>query len=156
MKVVLASVMPLCSLSIDRESACGEDGAALLEFAIVLPILITLCFGCVELGRVLFAYAAVESAVRGGVRYLAQVPNPGCVPTCSWGASRAVDMTRDQIAFNTGILGRSIRVSPTTDDRTGMVALDAEVDVPLMFSGGLGRFKVWTVRVSRQEQKIEG
>ena len=152
MKVASASVRQ----SLDREFARDEDGAALLEFAIILPILITLCFGSVEIGRVLFAYAAVESAVRGGVRYLAQVPSPSCVPTCSWGASRAVDMTRHQIAFNTGILATSIRVRPTTDDLSGIVALDAEVDVALMFSGGIGRFKVWTVRVSRQEQKIEG
>ena len=154
MKILSATVVPLSPRSIDREFARDEDGVALLEFAIILPVLITLCFGCVEIGRVLFAYAAVESAVRGGVRYLAQVPNPRCVPTCSWGASRAVDMTRDQIALNTGIRGTSIRVSPTTDGR--IVALDAEVDVALIFSGGVGRFKIWTVRVSRQEQKIEG
>ena len=156
MKVVSASVMPLPSRSLYREFARDEDGVALLEFAIILPVLITLCFGSVEIGRVLFAYAAVESAVRGGVRYLAQVPNPSCVPTCSWGASRAVEMTRDQIALNTGIQGTSIRVSPTTDGRSGIVALDAEVDVALIFSGGGGWFKVWTVRVSRKEQKIEG
>ncbi len=156
MKIVSASIMPLSSRSIYREFARDEDGVALLEFVIILPVLITLCFGCVEIGRVLFVYAAVESAVRGGVRYLAQVPNPSCVPTCSWGASRAVDMTRGQIALNTGIQDTSIRVSPTNDGRTGFVALDAEVDVALIFSGGVGGGKIWTIRVSRQEQKIEG
>ena len=151
-----AFVLALSSRRYYREFSRDEEGTALLEFAIILPVFIALCFGCVEIGRVLSVYSAVETAVRGGVRYLAQVPNPSCVPTCSWGASRAVDMTRDQIGFNTGVVGTSIRVSPMTDGRSGMVALDAEVDVPLMFSGGLWRFKVWTVRVSRQELKIEG
>ena len=133
-----------------------EDGAALLEFALILPVLLVLCIGCVEIGRVLYAYSAVESAVRGGARFLAQVPNPGCVPTCSWGALHAVALTRDQIAANTGIRETAIRITPFFNSQTNTVMLEAEVDVDSIFSGGFGRVSVWTVKVTKQEQKIAG
>ena len=133
-----------------------EDGAALLEFALILPVLIVLSIGCVEIGRVLYAYAAIESAVRGGARFLAQVPNPGCNPTCSWGALHAMALTRDQIAANTGVRGTAIRLSPASDALSNTVVLEADVDIDSIFSGGFGRVKVWTIRIARQEQKIAG
>ena len=128
----------------------------MLEFALILPVLIVLCIGCVEIGRVLYAYAAVESAARGGARFLAQVPDPSCNPSCSWGALHAMALTRDQIAANTGVRETAIRISPSSDGLTSTVVLEVEVDVDSIFSGGFGRLNVWTVKISRQEQKIAG
>lgn len=133
-----------------------QDGSALLEFALVLPILMTLCFGCVEIGRVLFTYSVAETAVASGARFLAQVPDPTCVPTCSWGAARAIELTREQIVSNTGIRSSSVRVTPRPDDSSGVIVLDAEVDISIIFPAFLGQIDFWTVRVSRQEQKIAG
>lgn len=126
----------------------------MLEFALILPVIILLGIGCVEIGRVLYAYAAIESAVRGGARYLAQVPNPNCNPVCSWGAQHAMAMTRAQIVANTGVRDTAIRISPTQDVVSNTVMLDAEVDIDSVFSGSFGRLSVWTVKISRQEQKI--
>ncbi len=60
-------------------AAC-EDGAAILEFVLVLPIMLALLGGAFELGRILLVDAALEAGVRGGARYLARVPDPSCNP----------------------------------------------------------------------------
>ncbi|HBY06523.1 MAG TPA: hypothetical protein DEH22_01535 [Chloroflexi bacterium] len=52
-----------------------ENGQALLEFALVLPILFLLVFGAVDLGRVFFAQIALTNAAREGVRYLTVYPD---------------------------------------------------------------------------------
>ena len=41
----------------------------MVEFALVLPILLLLIFGVIEVGRLLFLYSAVMSASREAVRY---------------------------------------------------------------------------------------
>lgn len=134
----------------------NRDGAALLEFAIVLPVLLALCFGCFEVGRVLLTYAAVDNALRGGTRFLAQVSDASCQPACSWGALRAMELVREQIITNAGVREAAVRVDLAADVPAGTVAIAAEVDVDLVFSRWLRRSEVWTVKLSRQEQKIAG
>lgn len=48
-----------------------DRGAAAVEFALVLPILVVLVFGVVDFGRALFAYNYLTSAVREGGRFAA-------------------------------------------------------------------------------------
>lgn len=45
-----------------------EDGAALIEFAIVLPLLLTLIFGTIEFGLFFFNKQVLTNAVREGAR----------------------------------------------------------------------------------------
>ena len=54
-----------------RRSECG---AALVEFAIVLPVLILLVFGIIDFGRMLFTLNNLTSAVREGARLAAVQP----------------------------------------------------------------------------------
>lgn len=51
-----------------------ERGAAMLEFAIVAPLLVTLVFGTVDVGRYFFLYHAVLNAARDGARLAAVTP----------------------------------------------------------------------------------
>ena len=44
-------------------------GQGIVEFAIVLPILLLIVFGLIELGRLLFFYTVVNNASREGARY---------------------------------------------------------------------------------------
>lgn len=141
---------------VSRPLAACESGAAMLEFALVLPVLLALCGACVELGRALFAYSVVETALRGGTRFLAQASDPGCTPICSWGAAHAIAMTRDQIIANTGISGIAVRVFTPPDPPAGTVVLRAEVDVDFRLFAAFGRIDLWTIVLSRQEQKIAG
>jgi Flp pilus assembly protein TadG len=54
----------------------SERGAALVEFAIVLPVLLLLVFGIIDLGRLLYTYNNLTSAVREGARLAAVQSNP--------------------------------------------------------------------------------
>lgn len=50
----------------------GQRGTALVEFAIVLPVLILLLLGVVEIGRYAYFSILVGNAARAGVQYGAQ------------------------------------------------------------------------------------
>ena len=54
----------------------GESGAAMVEFAIVLPILVLFVFGIVEFGRAFKLYNNLAAAVRDGARYGASLEPP--------------------------------------------------------------------------------
>lgn len=45
-----------------------EQGQAMVEMALVLPLFFLLLFGVVEMGRVGFAYVSISNAARSGVR----------------------------------------------------------------------------------------
>jgi Flp pilus assembly protein TadG len=47
----------------------GESGTALIEFAIVLPFLITILFGTIEFGLLMFNKQVLTNASREGARY---------------------------------------------------------------------------------------
>lgn len=49
-----------------------QQGLAMVEFAIVLPLLLLLMFVAAEFGRALFQYNTLIKAVRDGARYLSQ------------------------------------------------------------------------------------
>lgn len=47
----------------------GQKGAAAIEFALVLPILVVLAFGIIEFSILLFDKAVITNASREGARY---------------------------------------------------------------------------------------
>jgi Flp pilus assembly protein TadG len=53
-----------------------ERGAAAVEFAIILPILLTLVMGIMEFGRAYNAQLSLTNAAREGVRVMAVSNNP--------------------------------------------------------------------------------
>ena len=46
----------------------GESGAAALEFAVVLPILLMILFGILEFGRIMMVSHVLTTTAREGVR----------------------------------------------------------------------------------------
>jgi Flp pilus assembly protein TadG len=52
-------------------------GQGLVEFAVILPLLLTLITGVIEVSRLVATYAAVSSASREGARYGAATGNNG-------------------------------------------------------------------------------
>jgi hypothetical protein len=54
----------------------NEDGAAAVEMALVLPILLLLVFGIIEFGFIFNRYISVTHAAREGVRHLALGVDP--------------------------------------------------------------------------------
>ncbi|AMJ62711.1 TadE/TadG family type IV pilus assembly protein [Bosea sp. PAMC 26642] len=126
-----------------------------MEFALLLPVLVVLCAGGVELGRALFIHAAIETAVRGGARLLALVPDPTCSPTCSWGAMDAIAVARDEIMSNTKLPGSAVTVMPVRTLVSGTVALRADVKVNFDLLAILGIEPSLTLSATHQEQAIE-
>jgi Flp pilus assembly protein TadG len=59
---------------IARRFSASERGAAGVEMAMVLPLLVVLTFGAVEIGRMIWQYQIVTKGARDGVRYLTRVP----------------------------------------------------------------------------------
>lgn len=51
-----------------RTDPRAKRGQALVEFALVLPLLLLLIFGVVDAGRLIFAYNTVSNAARNGAR----------------------------------------------------------------------------------------
>jgi TadE-like protein len=60
-----------------------QEGASMIEFAIVAPLLFVLLFGIIEFGIVLYDQAVITNASREGARYAAKYPSPLPPPTCS-------------------------------------------------------------------------
>lgn len=54
--------------------ASDQKGAAAVEFAIVISLLVLITGGIIEFGRVLWYYDALTKATRDGARFLSTVP----------------------------------------------------------------------------------
>src|SRR6266545_2337009 len=52
-----------------KQKYFNEQAQAIVEFAIVLPILLVLLVGILEVGRMIFIYAAINNASREAARY---------------------------------------------------------------------------------------
>ncbi|CAN7382649.1 pilus assembly protein [Phenylobacterium sp. LjRoot225] len=71
-----------------RQFRRDHSGAALVEFTILAPLLISLMCGLAEFGQVLRQYHIMEKGVRDAARYLSRVPaNPPCtgIADPNWG-----------------------------------------------------------------------
>jgi Flp pilus assembly protein TadG len=53
----------------------SDDGSALIEFAIIFPLLLLLFVGTVELGRLFYTYTTLAKATAVGARYLSASRN---------------------------------------------------------------------------------
>lgn len=76
-------------------------GVAMVEFAIVLPLMIMLLFGITELGRALYQQNSLDKAVNTGARYISRLNgivsvdlNNQCAQSSGWttGETRAKEL----------------------------------------------------------------
>lgn len=98
----------------------NESGAALVEFAIVLPLLLILFASIVEGGRMMWSYQATVAGVRDAARYLARVAP---LDICSSGvavssySTTLLDIVRDAQG-GSGIFPAGITVNAVTPSLT--------------------------------------
>ena len=59
-----------------RKFSRNEEGAAVVEFALVMPILALIIFGIIDFGRAFYTVNNIISAVREGARYGAILSAP--------------------------------------------------------------------------------
>lgn len=79
----------------------NERGAAMVEMALVLPIVILLFLGMIDFGRALFLYNNLTNAAREGARYGAtQIPTVNTASVTSRVESRIQDFSG--VAVTTG------------------------------------------------------
>ena len=83
----------------------SEHGAAAVEFAILLPLLLMLVLGTIEFGRAYNAQITLTNAAREGVRVMAINNNPTAAATAVQNAAASVSSTLPSSA---------VTVSPTT------------------------------------------
>ena len=124
----------------------SKRGSAGVEFALLLPLLMILLFGGIEIGRVLHDYHVVNEAVRDAARYLSRVP--ATCPSAAGGALAdgpdysAVDhLTRAKALAMTGNVDPNAPklLGYWTDTSTVTVSVDCIDNSTGVFS----KLKVW-------------
>jgi len=91
----------------------GERGQGLVELSLLLPILLVVAMGAVDLGRVYFAYVAVVNAAREGAFYASL--NPGADAAAVQGVVDAE--TAGQLEGGARVVGLSADRSPGAELR---------------------------------------
>jgi Flp pilus assembly protein TadG len=66
-----------------RRLACNEAGSSALEFALAVPVLISMIYGIFTFGQLFEADAAMQSALGEGARYATLCLNPTSSGTCT-------------------------------------------------------------------------
>ena len=104
----------------------NEDGQAMVELAFVLPIMVLLVFGALEVGRVFNAWIIVTQASREGARVAAAQCT--IVPTCD------TDVDNRIIGSLSGLNSTVARYTVTNGPYTpgNPVTVRVEYDVPLV------------------------
>jgi Flp pilus assembly protein TadG len=118
-----------------RRSSCArerERGTAAVEFALVLPLVLTVALALVQIGLVVRDRLLVESAARAGARAAATVDDQSAVVSAVQGAAPALDAGALQVS----VARSGTRGSPVTVT----VGYVSGVRVPLvawLFGGGV-------------------
>lgn len=104
-------------------------GAAAVEFALILPVLITILVGTVEVARALIQANAIEKGLRAGAMYVARATLP--VDSATQAAVEnlvrrgSLDGTADYLAAGWNEAGAGVVVARLSDFTTG------GIDVPV-------------------------
>ncbi len=125
-----------------------EKGQSVAELALLLPLLMLLLLGCLDLGRAYRVWIALASGTREGARYACLHPDA---------VSDIEDVTKTDILAE-GLLESRIAVSLSTPEaaKTGHpIIVTASYSLP-MVTGFLFGGRPITIRASTQMVIIEG
>ena len=91
----------------------NERGAAAVEFALVLPLLVLLVAGIADFGRAYYLQTTLSAAAREGVRTMALKNDAGAARTTAKAAAGTLTLTDAQIAVSPGT-GACLSTSAST------------------------------------------
>jgi Flp pilus assembly protein TadG len=86
----------------------GRRGAAVVEFAVVSPVLLLILLGMIECGRMIMVQQALTTAVREGARAASLTGTAGA----------AINAVEEFLA-GVGVRGSSVKVTPGSSGITG-------------------------------------
>ncbi|QDG67832.1 pilus assembly protein [Pseudarthrobacter sp. NIBRBAC000502772] len=93
----------------------NERGAAAVEFAILLPLLLMLVLGTIEFGRAYNAQITLTNAARDGVRVMAIANNPADAKTAAKNAAASVStaIPTSDVTLSTDVCSTGTQVTLT-------------------------------------------
>jgi Flp pilus assembly protein TadG len=103
-----------------RRLASNARAAALVEFALVTPVLFAMLIGIVQLGILFLANAGLTSAVEDAARYATIYPRPtqsaitSRITSNRWGLNPA-NITGPTVTFNTTAAPKYVDISMSYD-----------------------------------------
>ncbi|MEX0613602.1 MAG: TadE/TadG family type IV pilus assembly protein [Pirellulales bacterium] len=106
--------------AIGRRNIKCRTGAAVVEFAVVAPVLILLLLGMIECGRMIMVQQSLTTAVREGARIATIEGNS---------AATSIDAVQSFLA-GTGIKGAKVAVAPINTTVAHGQAITVSVSVP--------------------------
>ncbi len=128
-----------------------DDGALVVEFGLIVPILFFLVFGIVDFGRAYFTMNNLAAAVREGARYGAVIPKP-------WEGTAPADIRQRVIDFSYTFGGARLgtpNVAVDPDQASGMLTVTATYTfrpiTPLVNLVGLDSIPMRQTAVFRME-----
>jgi hypothetical protein len=98
-------IITMCRFNCMNKLPARQAGAAMVEFAILLPLMIVLVFGITEMGRAIYQQNTLSKAVASGARYMsrsAQSVNADCTQAGQWGPS--INNAANLVAFGNALL----------------------------------------------------
>lgn len=115
----------------------GERGAAAVEFALILPVLILLVMGLVEFSRVFNIQISLSNAAREGARTMAIHNDAGMAATAAIAAAPSINpaITDGQIAVTPGDCAADDTVEVTIDYDVALMTGFFGATIPLTGTG---------------------
>jgi Flp pilus assembly protein TadG len=108
----------------------SEDGAAAVEFALVLPILILMLFGIIQFGLIFNQWQQLEHATREGARWASMQNGAADVRATVMAAAPTLGLTPGDIALAPANPVGLVRGTPVT--------VTSRINVPVFTPGLLG------------------
>ncbi len=120
------------------------DGAAIVEFTLMLPLLFSLLAGVSEFGRALYHHHVIEMALRNATRYLSRVPDPAA----------EADTARNLAAYGTPDASGSPLVSYWTSDTYGTITIEGPTMRTVTYTDSGGNPVSFEMPVIRMEAAV--
>jgi len=105
-----------------RSRRRGQTGQSLVEFALVLPILLLMLTGTIDLGRILFTYIALEDAAQEGAIYGAHESVPESNITARVRSS----------SNHAEVTGATVAIACSVTPSPGTIAVTTSYQLPLI------------------------
>lgn len=110
------------------QSRRRDRGAAAVEFAFIVPLLVLVVLGIAEFGRAYYLQTTVSNAAREGARVMALSDDQARAREAAKTAATTVSLADSQITFSTGSCSADTQVTVTVsypmEFLTGMFGAD--------------------------------